>query len=84
MSKTSAGTRIERTTSVSSSTPKATTKPISVRNTSGSTASTRKVPASTMPADVITPPVTASPRSMPSRAPWRWDSSRTRAIRKML
>ena len=37
---TSAGTRIERTTRVSSSTPKATTKPISVRNTSGSTAST--------------------------------------------
>ena len=44
MSSTSAGTSTERTTSASSSTPKAITKPISVRNTSGSTASTEKVP----------------------------------------
>ena len=46
-------------------------KPISVRKTSGSTASAENVPASTMPADVITAPVTARPRSMPSRVPWR-------------
>ncbi len=80
----SAGTRIDRTTNVSSSTPKATMKPISVRKMSGSTASALNVPASTMPADVITAPVTARPRSMPSRVPWRRVSSRTRAIRKML
>ena len=81
---TSAGTSSERTMNVSSSTPKAIVKPISVRNTSGSTASTENVPASTMPADVMTPPVTASPRSMPSRVPCVSASSRTRAIRKML
>ena len=69
---------------VSSRTPKAITKPISVRNTSGSSASTEKVPASTMPAEVITAPVTARPRSIPCRVPWTWVSSRTRAIRKML
>ncbi len=84
MSSTSAGTRIERTMNVSSSTPNATTKPISVRKISGSTPSTENVPASTMPADVMTPPVTASPRIMPSRVPWRRVSSRTRAMRKML
>ena len=61
----SPGTSTLRTRNVSSSTPNATTKPISVRNTSGSTASTEKVPASTMPALVITPPVTASARSIP-------------------
>ena len=65
MSKTSAGTRIERTIRVSSRTPNATTNPSSVRNVSGSTASTRNVPASTTPAEVITPPVTARPRSCP-------------------
>ena len=69
---------------VSSSTPNAITNPISVRKTSGSSASTENVPASTMPAEVITPPVTARPRSMPCRVPWRMVSSRTRAIRKML
>ena len=69
---------------VSSSTPKAITNPVSVRNTSGSRASTENVPARTMPADVITPPVTARPRSMPCRVPCRRVSSRTRAIRKML
>ena len=84
MSSTSAGTSTERTMNVSSSTPNAITKPISVRNTSGSSASTENVPASTMPADVITPPVTARPRTMPWRVPWRSVSSRTRAIRKML
>ena len=34
--------------------------------------------------DVMTAPVTASPRSMPSRVPLVSVSSRTRAIRKML
>ena len=63
----SAGTTIDRTTNVSSRTPNAITNPISVRKTSGSTASAENVPASTMPADVITAPVTASPRSIPSR-----------------
>jgi hypothetical protein len=59
-------------------------KPISVRKMSGSTASAPNVPASTMPADVMTAPVTARPRSMPSRVPCESVSSRTRAIRKML
>ena len=40
--------------------------------------------ASKIPADVMTPPVTASPRSIPCSVPYRWASSRTRAIRKML
>ena len=44
-------------------------KPISVRKTSGSTASALNVPARTMPAEVMTAPVTASPRSMPVRVP---------------
>jgi hypothetical protein len=80
----SAGTRIDRTMNVSSSTPNAMMNPISVRNTSGSTASAQNVPASTIPADVITAPVTANPRSIPSRVPCLNVSSRTRAIRKML
>ena len=84
MSNTSAGTSTERTTKVSRRTPKAMMKPISVRKMSGSEASTLKVPASTIPAEVITPPVTAKPRSIPGRVPWRCASSRTRAIRKML
>jgi hypothetical protein len=69
---------------VSSSTPKATAKPSSTMNTTGSVASTANVPASTSPADVITPPVAARP----AIAPWRgfeWvTSSRTLVIRKML
>src|SRR5664280_2866339 len=84
MSKVRAGTSTERTTSVSSSTPKATTKPTSAKATRGSTPSTENVPASTMPAEVITPPVTASPRSIPRRVPTTAASSRTRLIRKML
>ena len=84
MSITSAGTITDRTMNVSSSTPNATMKPISVRKTSGSTASAPNVPASTMPAPVMTAPVTASPRSVPSHVPTRCASSRTRAIRKML
>ena len=81
---TAAGTMTERTTKVSSRTPNATMKPIWVRTTSGRTASAPNVPAITMPAPVITAPVTASPRSVPSRVPCLMDSSRTRAIRKML
>ena len=69
---------------VSSSTPKATAKPTSARNTSGSTASTANVAASTTPAEVMTPPVTASPRSTPGRVPRCSVSSRTRVMRKML
>ena len=65
----SAGTSSVRTISVSSSTPNATMNPISVSATSGSTPSTENVPASTKPADVITPPVTASAFSMPGRVP---------------
>ena len=84
MSITAAGTITERTTNVSSSTPKATMKPICVSTTSGSTAKAPNVPASTSPAPVITAPVTATPRSVPSRVPKRCASSRTRAIRKML
>ena len=84
MSWLSAGTRIERTTIVSSSTPKATVKPSSARNTIGSTPSTTNVAASTTPAEVMTPPVTASPRTIPSRVPCSSVSSRTRVIRKML
>ncbi len=73
-----------RTTNVSRSTPKAMMKPNSVSTTSGSTASTEKVPASTSPAEVITPPVTARDLSMAERVPSFTVSSRTRVIRKML
>ena len=45
--------------------------------------SAAKVAASTTPAEVITPPVTASPRTTPSRVPYATDSSRTRVIRKI-
>ena len=48
------------------------------------TPSAAKVAASTTPALVITPPVTASPRRMPGRVPCCTLSSRTRVIRKML
>ncbi|MNC81865.1 hypothetical protein D3C75_1351390 [compost metagenome] len=53
------------------------------RNSSGMTPSAAKVTASTTPADVMTPPVTASPRSTPSRVPTRALSSRTRVMRKI-
>jgi hypothetical protein len=78
------GTRTLRTRKVSRRTPKATTKPISVRKVSGRTPSTEKVPARTMPALVMTPPVTASARRMPCSEPCASVSSRARAIRKML
>ena len=58
--------------------------PIWIRGTNGSTARTEKVAASTIPAEVMTPPVTARPLRVPSRVPRRSDSSRTRLIRKML
>ena len=54
-------------------------KPISVRKTSGSTASALNVPASTMPAEVMTAPVTASPRSMPMARAVASASPRARA-----
>ena len=60
------------------------TRPTSAYSTSGSEASAENVPASTIPAEVITAPVTASARSIPCRVPVLADSSRTRAIRKML
>ena len=84
ISSTSAGTSSVRTSSVSIRTPVAIMNPSSVRKFRGSAASTENVPASTIPAEVITAPVTASPRSIPSRAPNCCVSSRTRAIRKML
>jgi hypothetical protein len=70
--------------SASSSTPRATVMPICVRATSGRTERTANVPARTMPADVITPPVTARPFSIASRVDMPRASSRTRAMRKML
>ena len=54
MSYDSAGTSAVLMMNVSSRTPKATAKPISRRNTSGRTPSTRNVAASTMPALVMT------------------------------
>lgn len=66
---TSAETRSERTTSVSSSTPNATMKAIRTRKASGTTISAANVAASTTPAEVITPPVVVSPRSTPRRVP---------------
>ncbi len=84
MSTTRAGARSDRTTRVSSSTPKATMKAIWARNARGMTMSAAKVAASTTPADVMTPPVLTSPRSTPCRAPCSIASSRTRDIRKML
>src|SRR5207245_1648855 len=52
---------------VSSSTPNATAKPSSVKNVTGSVPRTANVPASTAPADVITPPVTDKPVSAPQQ-----------------
>ena len=77
-------TSTDRTTIVSSRTPRATAMPSSARNTNGIEASTMKVAASTIPAEVITPPVELSAISEPLRVPWVAVSSRTRVIRKML
>ena len=56
---------------------------ICARNRIGITASAANVAASTTPALVITPPVTARPRRMPGLVPVPTDSSRTRVIRKI-
>lgn len=80
----SAETSTERTTKVSSRTPKATAKPISAKPTMGRVASAAKVPASTRPAEVMTPPVAARPVRVPWRVPECAVSSRMRVMRKML
>ena len=59
-SQVSAGTQIERTRNVSSSTPSATAKPIRLRSQLGMIVSTAKVPARIRPALVITGPVAAT------------------------
>ena len=79
-----AGTSTVRTSSVSSSTPSATAIPTSATGAFGSRARSANVPARTIPAAVMTPPVTASPRSVPCWMPPVRDSSRMRALRKML
>jgi hypothetical protein len=79
-----AGTTIDRTTNVSSSTPNPTRTPISARNTSGKAARTENVAARTMPALVMTQPVAPRPVSTQSRWPRLPTSSRTRVTRKML
>ena len=49
----------------------------------GITPRAANVEASTTPALVMTPPVTARPMRMPGRVPRRTDSSRTRVMRKI-
>ena len=80
---TTAGTSRLRTTRVSSRTPKATMNAICARKRIGSTARAENVDARTMPALVMTPPVTARPTRMPGRVPRIRDSSRTRVMRKI-
>ena len=75
---------IVRTMKVSSRMPSATISPRSKVNVTGSVISTEKVPARMMPALVMTGPVAAIARSIPSRVPWVRASSRTRAIRKIV
>ena len=75
---------IVRTMKVSSRMPSATMKPRSKVNVTGRVISTEKVPARMTPALVITGPVAAIARSMPSRVPCARASSRTRAIRKIV
>lgn len=77
-------TSTDLTTMVSRRIPTATAKPISVRKVAGIVASTANVPASTKPAEVITPPVALSPMIAPCRVSRLIASSRTRVIRKML
>ena len=69
---------------MSSRTPSATANPISANATSGSVARTANVPASTSPAEVMTPPVAASPIRAPRLVPHFSASSLTRVIKKML
>ena len=59
-------------------------KPRSNVNVTGRVISTENVPARMTPALVITGPVAASARSMPSRVPCARASSRTRLIRKIV
>ena len=56
---------------VSSRTPNATANPNWARGTSGNRPSTAKVAAKTIPADVITAPVTVTPLVTPARVPMR-------------
>jgi len=79
-----AGTMMVRTTNVSSRMPAATMNPRSNTNVIGSVISTENVPARMIPALVMTGPVAASATSVPSRAPRRRASSRTRLIRKIV
>jgi hypothetical protein len=64
--------------------PTATMKPMLNVNVTGSDISTENVPARISPALVITGPVAARARSMPSRVPCVRASSRTRPIRKIV
>src|SRR5450830_1259931 len=80
---TSAGTSRLRTIRVSISTPNDTMNASWARNSSGMTPSAANVAARTTPAEVMTPPVTARPRSTPSRVSTRRLSSRTRVMRKI-
>ena len=59
-------------------------KPMLKANVTGRVISTEKVPARMTPALVMTGPVAASARSMPSRVPYVRASSRTRLIRKIV
>ena len=68
---------------VSSSTPRATITPTWVSTMSGRTPSTTKTEASTMPAEVMTPPVRATARTIASRVAWVAASSRARMVRKI-
>lgn len=73
-----------RTRKVSRRMPSPTMMPIWVSTISGSTPRTANTAARTMPALVITPPVAATARTMPSRVPCAWVSSRARVTRKMV
>ncbi len=61
-----------------------TANPSSAKKTSGKIPRTPKVAARTIPAEVITPPVTVKPLMIPARVPIFSDSSRTLVIKKML
>jgi hypothetical protein len=69
---------------VSSRTPTATTSPMWSAITAGSTRSVANVAASTIPALVMTPPVTVSAERMPSRLPAFATSSRALVMRKIV
>ena len=75
---------IVRTMKVSRRMPSATMNPRSNVNVTGRVMRTEKVPARMIPALVMTGPVAASARSVPSRVPCVRASSRTRAMRKIV